>query len=204
MAALREIVINMIVHRDYRSANDSTIKFFDDRIEFFNPGALLDDLTVEKIKTGNYKSHLRNKQIASIFEELELIEKYGSRVRRVIETCVDYGLPEPVFEATQGGMAVTVFKQSEKETLEKTRDGVSEGVSEGVIEGVIEGVSEGVSEGANALIRLISEQPGLRAPAIANLLGTSPKNIERWLKQLKDQAKIEFKGAPKTGGYYSK
>ena len=110
MDALREIVINMIVHRDYRSANDSTIKVFDDRIEFFNPGVLLDDLTVEKIKTGNYKSHLRNKQVATIFKELELIEKYGSGVRRVIDTFVAYGLPEPEFEATQGGMAVTVFK----------------------------------------------------------------------------------------------
>ncbi|MCX7101566.1 MAG: hypothetical protein NTX38_08750, partial [Methylobacter sp.] len=71
MDAIREIVINMIVHRDYRSANDSTIKIFDDRIEFFNSGTLLEDLTVEKIKTGNYKSHLRNKQIASIFKELD-------------------------------------------------------------------------------------------------------------------------------------
>ncbi len=110
MDALREIIINMIVHRDYRSANDSTIKVYDDRIEFFNPGVLLDDLTVEKIKTGNYKSHLRNKQIATIFKELELIEKYGSGVRRVIDTFVAYGLSEPEFEATQGGMAVTVFK----------------------------------------------------------------------------------------------
>jgi ATP-dependent DNA helicase RecG len=84
MDAMREIVINMIVHRDYRSSNDSTIKIFDDRIEFFNPGKLLDDLTVEKIKTGKYKSYLRNKQVASIFKELELIEKYGSGVRRVI------------------------------------------------------------------------------------------------------------------------
>jgi len=109
MDALREIIINMIVHRDYRSANDSTIKIFDDRIEFFNPGVLMDDLTVEKIKTGHYKSHLRNKQIASIFRELDLIEKYGSGVRRVIDTFVAYGLPEPEFEATQGGMAVTVF-----------------------------------------------------------------------------------------------
>ena len=50
MDAIREIIINMIVHRDYRSANDSTIKIFDERIEFFNPGALLEDLTVEKIK----------------------------------------------------------------------------------------------------------------------------------------------------------
>jgi len=83
-----------------RSANDSTIKIFDDHIEFFNPGTLLDDLTVEKIKTGKYKSHLRNKQIASIFKELELIEKYGSGVRRAIETCVAYGLPEPVYSIT--------------------------------------------------------------------------------------------------------
>jgi len=49
MDAIREMVINMIVHRDYRSANDSTIKIFDDRIEFFNPGTLLEDLTVEKV-----------------------------------------------------------------------------------------------------------------------------------------------------------
>ena len=72
---------------------------------------------VEKIKTGHYKSHLRNKQVATIFKELELIEKYGSGVRRVIDTFVAYGLREPEFEATQGGMAVTVFKA----TLESTK-----------------------------------------------------------------------------------
>jgi ATP-dependent DNA helicase RecG len=89
MQALREIIINMIVHRDYRSANDSTI---------------------------NYKSHLRNKQIATIFRELDLIEKYGSGIRRVIDSFVAYGLPEPQFEATQGGMAVTVFKTPTEQT----------------------------------------------------------------------------------------
>lgn len=196
MDALREIVINMIVHRDYRSANDSTIKVFDDRIEFFNPGALLDDLTVEKIKSGNYKSHLRNKQIAAIFKELDLIEKYGSGVRRVIEAFVVYGLPEPLFEATQGGMAVTVFKPKDQKTHEKTDDGASEGATEGA--------SEGASEGVNGLYALIAAQPSLRGPALAKLLGTSPKNVERWLKQLKDQNLIEFRGATKTGGYYSK
>jgi len=38
--AIREIVINMIVHRDYRSSSDSIIKIFNNRIEFFNPGGL--------------------------------------------------------------------------------------------------------------------------------------------------------------------
>jgi len=182
--------VNMIVHRDYRSANDSTIKIFDDRIEFFNPGTLLEDLTVEKIKTGNYKSHLRNKQIASIFKELELIEKYGSGVRRAIETCVAYGLPDPVYEATQGGMAVTVFK----EHVGKAQ--------EGLVESKNKEANGGVSERVSTLLAIITQQPGLRVLSLAEKLQTSAKNVERWLKQLKENNEIEFRGAPKTGGYF--
>ncbi|MBL0709653.1 MAG: putative DNA binding domain-containing protein [Colwellia sp.] len=46
--AIREIILNMIVHRDYRDSSDSVIKIFDDRIEFFNPGDLYDNLTIEQ------------------------------------------------------------------------------------------------------------------------------------------------------------
>ena len=179
MEALREIIINMIVHRDYRSANDSTIKVFDNRIEFFNPGALLDDLTVEKIKTGHYKSHLRNKQIATIFRELELIEKYGSGVRRVIDTFTAYGLPEPEFEATQGGMAVTVFK-----TPVQTTD-------------------VGVNVGVKGLHDYVQANPGQRVSEMAVLFAVTQRTIERWLKQLKAQGLVEFRGATKTGGYHA-
>ena len=66
------------------------------------------------------------------------------------------------------------------------------------------GVSGGVNEGVNMLLAVIHNQTELRAPALAQTLQTSPKNIERWLKQLKDSQLIEFRGAPKTGGYYPK
>jgi ATP-dependent DNA helicase RecG len=187
MDALREIIINMIVHRDYRSANDSTIKVFDNRIEFFNPGALLDDLTVEKIKTGHYKSHLRNKQIATIFRELELIEKYGSGVRRVIDTFTAYGLPEPEFEATQGGMAVTVFKIAEKTTDV----------------GANVGADVGVNVGVKGLLDYVQTNPGQRASEMAVFFAVTQRTIERWLKQLKAQGQVEFRGATKTGGYHA-
>lgn len=67
-----------------------------------------------------------------------------------------------------------------------------------------EGANEGANEGVSRLLKLIRQQPGMRSPAIAGALGTSVKNIERWLKQLKDSQLIEFRGAPKTGGYYPK
>ncbi len=50
LEAIREVVVNMIVHRDYTEVGDSVIKIFDDRIEFFNPGKLYADLTIEQLE----------------------------------------------------------------------------------------------------------------------------------------------------------
>jgi len=61
---------------------------------------------------------------------------------------------------------------------------------------------EGVNEGVNVLLDVITSDPGKRVPYYAEKIGTSVKNIERWLKNLKDNNSIEFKGAPKTGGYW--
>lgn len=52
------------------------IKIFDDRIEFFNPEDLYDDLTVEKLLSNNYESKTRNKLLALMFKACGLIEKY--------------------------------------------------------------------------------------------------------------------------------
>ena len=79
---------------------------------------------------------------------------------------------------------------------------VSEGVSEGVNEGVSEGVNEGVSEGVNAVLDFIAKKPGMRTPQIAIALDIPQKTIERWLSKLKRQARVQFKGSTKTGGYY--
>ncbi len=64
------------------------------------------------------------------------------------------------------------------------------------------GRGEGVSEGVTLLLRLIERSPGLRAPTLARQLDTPVKTVERWLRQLKAQGLIEFRGAPRTGGYH--
>lgn len=107
-----------------------------------------------------------------------MIEKYGSGIQRVIETFIAYGLPEPVYEVTQGGMAVTVFKVP------------------------VESKIKGVNGGVNGLLSYVQTHPGQRASEMAAALNLSQRTIERWLKQLKDTNKIEFRGAQKTGGYH--
>ena len=53
-----------------------------------------------------------------------------------------------------------------------------------------------------AMLTFIQNNPGLSAKKMTENLNQPLRTIERWLKQLKDQSKIEFKGAPKTGGYF--
>ena len=183
--AIREIVVNMIVHRDYRDSGDSIIKIFDDRIEFFNPGKLYDDLTIEKLLSGNYSSRSRNRAIAKIFKEAGIIEKYGSGIARIRKECKIHEIKEPKFEEFQHGFRVTLFK-------EKLDGGVSGGVN------------GGVNGGVDQLFKLIVNDPGLKTKELSVQTGSSLRTVERWLKQLKDEDKIEFKGSPKTGDYYVK
>ena len=186
LEAIREIVLNMIVHRDYRDSSDSIVKIFDDRIEFFNPGDLYDDLTIEELKGNNYVSKTRNKLIALMFKECGLIEKYGSGIDRIKRLCREHRLPEPKFEEIQKGFRVTVYKEKKDN------------------EGVNEGISEGINEGINSLYEFIKNNPSKRVSQIEEKLNTPAKTLERWIKKLKDEDKIEYRGSKKTGGYYVK
>lgn len=60
LPALREALLNAVVHRDYANASDIQIKVFDDSITIFSPGSLYGGLTVEELKTDTYQSRTRN------------------------------------------------------------------------------------------------------------------------------------------------
>jgi len=184
LPALREVLLNAVVHRDYTNPSDIQIKIFDDQITFFSPGKLYGGLTIDDLKTDYYQSHLRNKLIAEAFYLTKNIEKYGSgfiRIRKELEA-----YPELEFNVIEMGDGLLVVFQV------KARK--SEGVSEGV--------GGGVSEGVKRLLVCIKDNPGLRIPELSEMLQVSPKTVERWVKQLRDENLIMFKGAPKTGGYF--
>jgi ATP-dependent DNA helicase RecG len=108
--ALREAVVNSLVHRDYFDvANFTLIKVYDDHIWVTNPGGLPDGITLEEL-TKPHKSRLRNPLIARAFYLSGLIEQYGSGTVRMIDWMKEAGLPEPEYKEEQGGFSVYFYK----------------------------------------------------------------------------------------------
>jgi predicted HTH transcriptional regulator len=105
--AIREAVINAIVHADYaQHGSPIRIAVFDDRIEIENPGLLLFGLTVEDIRRG--VSKLRNRVIGRVFHELRLIEQWGSGIQRMTGACLEAGLEPPRLEEIGTHFRVTI------------------------------------------------------------------------------------------------
>ena len=88
--ALRELLLNAVIHRDYRNTSDIIIKIFDDHIVFTNPGKLYGNLTIEDLKRDDYVPAHRNRLLAEAFYLTGDIEKYGTGFIRVRELIKDF------------------------------------------------------------------------------------------------------------------
>jgi len=108
--ALREAVLNALIHRDYFNiANFITIKVYDDHIWFSNPGGLPEGITIEQLKKP-HQSCLRNPLIAKVFYLAGFIEQYGSGTVRMVEWMKEADLPEPEYKEELGGFSVYFYK----------------------------------------------------------------------------------------------
>lgn len=106
--ALREAVINAILHSDYAiNGCHIQIAIFDDRIEITNPGGLPFGQTIEKALSGFSK--LRNRVIGRVFRELKLIEQWGSGLQRIIAVCKKEGLKTPLIEEQNNQFRLTLY-----------------------------------------------------------------------------------------------
>lgn len=106
--ALREAMMNALVHRDYTAYDGSIlIGMYPDRIEYWNPGVLPIGLSVQELRRGGI-SRPHNPDIAHIFFLRGLIERFGVGARRIVSECAEAGLPEPKWEIRASGIALTL------------------------------------------------------------------------------------------------
>lgn len=186
LPAIREILLNAVVHKDYSNPNDVIIKIFDDRIVIVNPGRFLGHLTSESVMTDDYSPIHRNKLLAEAFYLLGDIEKYGTGFIRIREHIKNYAGMRLEIEDVDGFMRVTILKNTEKKLLP---DG---------------GISGGISGGIKDLLIYINDNPGKRTNEIAETMNIPSKTIEKWIAKLRTKDLIEFRGSKKTGGYWVK
>ena len=92
--ALREAIINSLVHRNYvNQGRDIKLGIYDDIVNIVSPGGLPNSITMEDVFNG--RSEARNRVIAHVFKELGLIEQWGSGINRIIGACLEQGLQTP-------------------------------------------------------------------------------------------------------------
>ncbi|MGN0140768.1 MAG: RNA-binding domain-containing protein [Roseburia sp.] len=103
--ALREALLNAVVHRDYSISGATLISIFDDRIEIITIGGLVRGISFDDIMLGI--SVLRNQHLANIFYRLKLIEAYGTGMLKINECYAEYGI-EPLVEVTDHAFKITL------------------------------------------------------------------------------------------------
>lgn len=106
LAALREALLNALVHKDYAGGAPVQIGVYDDQIIFWNPGRLPDDWTVNRLLS-RHPSHPANPLLADAFFRAGYIEAWGRGIEKMLRTCREHGVPEPLLEADASGVQVS-------------------------------------------------------------------------------------------------
>lgn len=174
--ALREAILNAVIHREYFPSSEIHIRVYDDKLVISNE-ARLQDITVEDLSR-SHPSRPHNKLIADVFYKAGFIESWGRGTQRIIEYCLAEDLPAPVFEWKMGCLYLTF---------------VNERVNERVNE---------LSETENIVLLAISRAPNITQRALAHELNMTEQYIRKIMKGLKDKEVIKRIGSDKTGFWH--
>lgn len=123
--AIREALLNAVVHREYSFSASTLISIFENRIEFVSIGGLARGISQSDIMLGI--SITRNKKLADIFYRLHLIEAYGTGMPKIMEAYKEYGI-EPIIEISDNAFKITLpntnvtVKKTNMEMTENERD----------------------------------------------------------------------------------
>jgi ATP-dependent DNA helicase RecG len=195
--ALREAVINAIIHNDYTNEVPPKFEIFDDRIEITSAGGLPDALNQEEFFEG--VSIPRNKELMRVFRDLDMVEQLGSGVPRILES-----YPKECFKFSENFLRMTFpVEQVENQTEEKDgaiSGGVKGGVKGGAIEKVIGGAIEDLTDRQREVLDIIKQDNKISYRAIADQLKINESAVSKHIELLKEKGHIERVGG--TRGYW--
>ena len=177
VVAIREALMNAIVHADYSQRGAPIrVALFDDRLEIDNPGLLPFGLTLEDIQKGISK--LRNRVLGRVFQELGLIEQWGSGIQRMTVACKERGLDAPRFEEIGTHFRVTLSAVARRAPAKDARD-------EAILAALAANQEAGLS--TSEIAKQIEISPRAARPRLASLverglvaeIGSGPQDPHR-------------------------
>lgn len=199
LPVFKESIINALSHRDYYEQGAVTmVEIYEDRVVISNPGGLLPAVQ----KEFGTRSMSRNPLIFGLFTRMSLVEQVASGIPRMREEMKEAGLPEPIFTMDGGFFTVEFKRPIQNEPANINGDIVNDIVNPN--DDIVNGIVNSKDEIKDTVLKLITNKEGLSASDIAKQIGKSWRTTMRYLDLLKKEEKIEFRGAPKTGGYYLK
>ena len=182
-SVIAEAIANAVAHRDYYSTGSVQVELLSDRLEVVNPGTINPGIKPEQL-TVTHRSFPNNPIIADPLFYTRHIDKIGSGLTDLIDECHAAGLPDPKIDVGETTYMITIYRK---------RDTVNDPVNDPV---------NNLLNDVERIAALIKEYPGINQIGLARNVGKSKETIKRGIAILKKNGRIEFRGAPKNGGYY--
>lgn len=179
VAAIREMLLNSLVHRNYMGS-PVQIRVYDNKISIWNEGSLPEGLTLDALKR-SHSSRPRNPIIADVCFRGGYIDAWGRGTIKIIETCIQAKLPEPEMIESDGGLRITLFKDSiVPEKLSKL----------------------GLNERQLKAVFILKEKEKITNKEYQELFNVSRITATRDLKDLFDKGIIKSSQSKGAGSYY--
>ena len=184
--AVREALLNSLVHRDYSFHASTLISIYDNRIEFVSVGGLLPGLELEDLMMG--VSACRNPHLANVFYRLQLIEAYGTGMRKIMGAYAG-AATQPQIIATNNAFKIVL--PNVNFTATKAKEPAANST---------EAPSASHSR-EDKILRFLAEHPSITRKEAQALLEVSQSTAGRILKEMVDKGQIATLGAGRALRY---
>ena len=188
--SIREVIANAVIHRSYLEPNDIQVALYDNRLEITSPGMLLSGVNVKRMKEGYSK--LRNRAIASVFAYVNIIEKWGSGIPRIMNEIREYGLQEPEFIIFENDFRVNIYRKNYNTT--QSTQGSTQDISKKEKLDV-----KNLTETDKTIINTIINNPEMSQKQIANNLNWTVNKVKYYMKKFKQKNILKYEGTSQNG-----
>ena len=179
--AVREVIINAIVHNDWSTEYPPKFEFFSDRLEISSFGGIQSEFTEEEFLEGY--SAPKNPELMRVFHDLELVEHLGTGIRRILKK-----YDKSIYRFFPHFIRVSIkYNQNEFE-YNNSNNFVRTSYSNIELTNIQLGI-----------IKLIEDTPNITQAEMANLLGVTARTIRNHIKFLVDNEYIKRIGSDKNG-----